>query len=578
MKRLFPALIAVGVLFSSCSFDFGGDGKDTSVSPDPDNWDYVFTRYQSADKTTDVEVMKAYCNDEYRYTEENYINENGLIDQVQKYGAGGDLQSIVNYTFVADSDYSSGFRLATEALWYEINAEYKPSSLKVYEKTSGLTEQTTVAYYYVTGDADSFEVSPQSWSQRYGSIEVSQVDATATEAAMWSRNADADPLELSALLIRSKLPDSTNWNVTAKYGDNAGNLSSAPNLIPQCPGGETPIDPVSGSYHDRIGSADIPAVTDPAESVPSLPDPLNPGIDAVSYAFWLADSEGDSTVVLDKDWLPVSMTRANEDRLPGKLTVSVNRDDMSRILGKSVSMDGTELFDLAITRDSVGFPTDMVLDGDAFVIPLNFHFVYDADTHILREIQYDAPDGTGLVSVKFEYVNASVAEDVPELATDSLLGLDPFGFMEGLLDPNIGISLFTGEGDAEKLWMSMRTESLTGDDSGYKITVIDPGDDLASTDDDSDNGYWKILYADGGAKASISSYNAAETELWREEYDYGDAITEAVTGILPMDFISSTIDDTLALGETVMDLAEENPTVSNFASAWVTNFIYDILF
>lgn len=577
-RRLLPVVLTLAAVFAlgtSCSFDFGDDGKDITPPGDEANWTYETVRYTGtvAETAVDVEVTKATCDGVFKYTTEAYIDSDGHVYQMQQYDAAGALESVESYAYAQAGD-PLAWRQVSRTDWSVETDPPVAATLTVYGYGAEAAVETETVYEL------SVDAANPSWCARY------EMDETATpplyEASLWT----ADSLDLAEPLpelvsVRGWLTESdtesAHWNFAADYRRSGGSASlSMPEqpkpcvMVPETASTDA-IDPatladVSALYHGAIA---LTAVTDPGYAVPVLPDPAAPGIDAEYYGIYEAESAVRTTeLAFDGDWYPTSMVRT-DDRLPASLTIEADWDENHRITEKRTFVGSTLALSIGIERDDDGYPTTIETGGEGLTVPLDYGFVYADGTHNLERITFGAEGVGTLQSLAFEFKGGAPVT-LPSLSAEGLKSFDPFAFMNEILTNELVIKHYDGSDNVVELF------GIESDASGVTATVYDAKLTADLADDVVTGSYVASWASEGAPVASLAALDEDGDEIWSYSYDYGDAIATAAEDAIPAGFDLSALDAESQLSAFFSDETAEDAEA--MAQSILNGFAYDLLF
>jgi len=357
--------------------------------------------------------------------------------------------------------------------------------------------------------------------------------------------------ELTGALQYFYIDEQEGWNMEIAYGTDTGTLA-----------GDVTVDnPAAGAVNTEALDAEARlSLTLPVVGplpAPAIPDPPSSGLPVVGYRFSLDDAHGNTLVVLDENYYPLSGTRT-DDRLDCAVSVELEYDDENRIVSKEARYGST--LALGITLDYLGdtlYPVRVETSGKSMVMPLDYGIEYGENNEVVSVGVYS---GDTLIR-NFEYDYESPVVDPPVPA--DLRGMDPFAFLGDMLTAGADISEYDGDGEL------IETFSATSDIDGLTVEVRLPTDDGAPGGDV--NGRFQIVYDDEGNCSSITAYGTDGEEAWREEIslftDMWDDLDTAAAGAYDSTIEYGAMVETMFSGDEAATIAEVQE-----------NFVYNLIF
>lgn len=603
MKRtVLPAAIGLAAVFAaSCSFDFGNDGKDITPS-DPSSWESVSSRYTgtAGEAPVDVEVTKWYCDDVLSYVTEDYVNDDGLVYQRQRYDGSGSLEWVEAYAYGNDPEW----RLLSVSRWDGAASGASPKTLKTFGY-DGAGTPVTEASFTLSGTAAAVSAAGTPlWCTRFALTEAASAPvyrgAVWTEASLGSSGtADDKPAAFFARLwLPGKDSDTDHWNFSAEYrlAENYG-VPAAP--VPKVTEPKTALsaaldvaaavaavkaaaaetnpeltdeEALASLFH---GALELASPTEPAFTVPVLPDPASPGIAPYRFGMYASETEGSSTELsFDGEWYPLSVTRTDSS-LPAPVKIEASWDDDRRLVSKKTWVGGTLALSVDIEWDGAGYPLTVSTGGEGLALPLDYGFVYAAGSHTLQEITFGAEGIGTLQSLRFK-TSGTLGVDLPPV--EDLRSVDPFAFMKGILTDSLTVEHWDGN-TPQRL---VEYFTLDADAAGVTATVHDAKLTEDQGDDEITGSYEALWTAGGEAVASLSARDAdgpggePGAVIWSASYAYGDEILQAVEDAVPAGLVPAGLDAASRLSALYEDAASADE--ASLARSIVQGFVYDLLF
>jgi len=344
-------------ILASCNFNIDDNPVDPNTGP-ADRWE---TKRFTVAGESGVYLSRTYKNDEFQYYEELYADPDTttmpVIEQVKRFSALGELRYIERYSISDDGTVLRVFR-------YTAEGELLYSKAYVYDSSGDSGK--LVRWYYFGADGLASSALAYKWEED-DSGRLLAVVSFAPVSDTYST------LESKSSVSWFYLPNSKDWSLEARRGDDPWSLGSdPPNLKYPEAGRDTEV------AHTLSDEVPLASVADPELADLPVPEVLDDSLDLVNYRLAWKDTDGSSLVKVEplpggSIFRPVSMERT--DRRLGNSTVRMTLSydaESGRISAKETYYGNMLALRIAMTYDTDGFPTSMDTTGAALLLPLKY--------------------------------------------------------------------------------------------------------------------------------------------------------------------------------------------------------------
>ncbi len=446
-------MLFLAAMLASCTFSFLEVG-DISIPEDqlvctitdivPDGKMYSYS--------TKAGVLQYYV--------EHYYTAGGKEKQQQKYSSAGVLQYSYLYEYDAAGNQSfAAYYDATNTLgWYRVST-YTGALVESIREFNG---------------ANALQ-----WTKRYSYGTDTLAEKVLGLAAFDGSDTLTDYTQYEYTTFKNEIKPS----ITRVYGKTAATVKASSRAL-----------------------VSLTRPTTPTLTIPAMPDAAAyTALGALSYTYYYYDENGESEIVMDKDWYPQKITRT-DGRVAKPVSMQLTWGTDHRISRKSSYYGTTLALDVALTYDSVsGYPTKAVTTGAMLLLPLEYEIIYDT-SQIPTRLNVSS-DGKLLQWFEYKYTGPSLP-----LTLTAIRSVDPFAMFDELVKAQLEILHYNGDN------ILLETFQFLADGNNIRLNVLDAAKANAI------NGYYLGAYDVEGRVASLTSHSADGTQLWSNSYSYADAI------------------------------------------------------